>query len=130
MKWIKQIDDTGCGIACVAMLTGRHYNEVKSVLIEQVFAEPEVVFYTRHHHIKKLIHLFGCESVSRRFLRWRDIRGHAIVPINRSGNNFHWVVFVNARQPYVLDPNNYERRYEFRGLRSSGEYILFSNSTP
>jgi hypothetical protein len=35
MKTIRQEDRSGCGIACVAMVTGRSYDEVRSLFVKQ-----------------------------------------------------------------------------------------------
>ena len=128
IKRIVQKDDTGCGIACVAMLSGRPYAEVKQIFVEQIFTSPRQYFGTYHREVEQALHILGFNTKRRRFRGWRKIQSCAIVAIERRKNktDWHWVVFVcRGKEAFAIDPmpgyNKYIR--DFRLIRGSGIYI-------
>ena len=129
---VKQKNDTGCGIACVAMKTGRTYQQTKRFFQERVFLPTERKPHTRHYQLRRALRELGIASEKRLFRKWRSIKNLSIVPINRrSDTGWHWVVFVpNGTCPYILNPapEKGRRRYDFRGVKARGPYIAILTS--
>ena len=126
-KRVEQGDEPGCGIACVAMVTGQTYKKTRIFFDEHVFLTTDKKPHTRHYQLRRALEIFGVKTEKRPFHYWRSIETHAIVPINRQvDGGWHWVVFVRAgNRPYIMDPapGKWRRRYDFRGIQSRGFYI-------
>lgn len=108
IKRVIQLDDMGCGIACVASVVGRSYTAVKRTSIAHgvhSYAEP---YSTDIHELRSLLACHGIASRPARFTRsWGAIKELAIVGISRNLRcGWHWVVYVpNSGRGYVRDPN-------------------------
>jgi ABC-type bacteriocin/lantibiotic exporter with double-glycine peptidase domain len=130
---VEQKDDTGCGIACVAMITGKTYRQAKRFFQERVFLPTERKPHTRHYQLRRALEKLGISTEKRLFRKWRSIENLSIVPISRRADTgWHWVVFVpNGVRPYILDPEpaKVRRRYDFRGMKARGLYIAILMST-
>jgi hypothetical protein len=63
MKRVVQEDEAGCGIACVAMVTGKPH--------------------TRHYQLRHALQKLGIATEKRHFRSWRTMETDAIVPMNR-----------------------------------------------
>lgn len=120
-----QRDDTGCGLAAVAMVTGSTYGEVKRQAIKRGLVKEGGSFITPPRVLRKL--LGGRAGRARRAKHWDRLPDLAILGINYrpDENEWHWVVFVRtARDAYVLDPwprtkTNRRRDWGRMRLRSS-----------
>ena len=127
LKRIEQGDDSGCGIACVAMVTGKTYPQAKKFFLERVFLPTEKKPHTRHYQLRRALRMLSVATEKRAFRNWRSIESLSIVPINRrQDGGWHWVIFVpNGVRPYILDPmtGKGRRRYDFRGMKARGFYI-------
>ena len=125
---IVQEDDAGCGIACVAMVTGKTYRQAKRFFLEKVFLPTDRKPHTRHYQLRRALRALGIVTEKRLFRNWRSIENLSIVPINRrSDTGWHWVVFVpNGVRPYILDPapGKGRRCYDFRGMKARGFYVV------
>ena len=127
IKRVEQEDDAGCGIACVAMITGKTYQQAERFFRERVFLPIDRKPHTRHYQLRRALRKLGITTEKRLFRKWRSIENLSIVPINRRlDTGWHWVVFVpNGARPYILDPaqGKGRRRYDFRGINSRGFYV-------
>jgi len=127
IRRVKQEDKNGCGIACVAMVTGKTYTQAKRYFEESVFLPKDKKPHTRHYQLRRALENFGIITEKRPFRHWRSIEINAIVPINRRRDGgWHWVVLVpNGVRHYILDPapRKGRRRYDFRGIKARGFYI-------
>ena len=127
LKRIEQGDDSGCGIACVAMVTGKTYPQAKRFFVEHVFLPTDRKPLTRHYQLRRALQKLRITTEKRLFRSWRSIEDLSIVPINRrQDSGWHWVVYVpNGGRPYILDPapGKGRRRYDFRGMKARGLYI-------
>lgn len=108
IKRVIQLDEMGCGIACVAAVVGRSYTAVKRTSIAHgihSYAEPCST------DIGQLRSLLACHGVTTRracFTRsWRSVKELAIVGLSRElRQGWHWVVYVpRSGRGYVQDPN-------------------------
>jgi ABC-type bacteriocin/lantibiotic exporter with double-glycine peptidase domain len=124
---VQQGDEKGCGIACVAMVSGKTYRQAKRFFLKKVFLPTDRKPHTRHYQLRHALRKLGIATEKRLFRKWRLIESLSIVPINRrSDTGWHWVVFVpNGIRPYILDPipGKWQRRYDFRGMKARGYYI-------
>lgn len=51
VSWVKQEDSHGCGIACLAMVTGKTYTEIRSWFKRPDFSKEGVTFYEVDHYL-------------------------------------------------------------------------------
>jgi len=132
IKRVGQKDEKGCGIACVAMVTGKTYPQAKKFFLERVFLPTDRKLHTRHYQLRRALRMLRVATEKRAFRNWRSIVSLSIVPINRmQDSGWHWVVFVpNHTRPYILDPalGKGRRRYDFRGMKARGLYIAVLKS--
>ena len=127
MKRVQQKDAGGCGIACVAMIAGMTYHQIKSFFEEHIFSRKDKKPHCRHYQLRKALEELGIQTEKQPFRHWRLIDTQAIVPINRQlDGGWHWIVFVrDGNRPYILDPGSGKnrRRHDFLGLNARGYYI-------
>ena len=136
IKHVTQEDDTGCGIACLAMLTRKTYNEIKTIIIEKKFKKSEKNLRTNYSEIIRIGLEFNLNLNKRKkFNKWSEIPSTSIVSTDFSlaKRNWHWVVFVKEvnKKPYLLDPfdsksKGGKKRFDFRG-KKCGSYMLLLN---
>lgn len=109
MRRIIQEDKTGCGLACIAMLSGRKYKEIRKVAVTEHGFDEDGEFYTQTKHLTALGQRFGLEIGSRRrkFKDYSSLPDRAILAINykEATDTWHRVIFHRtAKEEYVLDP--------------------------
>lgn len=108
MKHIQQKHDTGCGVACVAMVARVTYDEAKDAVFPG-WTEKKTVFKTRWGQLRDaMVELYRVDYVNAEFVKtgvWMDIPKGAIVRlVNRKKNLDHWVVKDNRGDAF-LDPS-------------------------
>ena len=123
VRRILQEDNTGCGLACVAMVAGTSYAKVKAVAIRLGIATKRPPYYTSAKHLSMLMRELGLRSSKERMLSgWKSFSAPSIIAINLDKKgNWHWVVYVpSADGGYVLDPKKViksVRRTDFSRMR-------------
>ena len=125
---VTQEDDTGCGIACVAMLACISYRESKTIFLEDVFSRKRRKYWTYHKHIEAALDAAGIRNRRRRFSNWADFEGIAVVPVDRNKRtrNYHWIVAVRrGKHVYLYDPEEVlpHKRVRFGRPTVRGYYI-------
>jgi ABC-type bacteriocin/lantibiotic exporter with double-glycine peptidase domain len=123
MRRVKQEHKTGCGIACVAMITDSQYSEVLDEARE-LFQWPENdrSLYTSAKQLAALLSRFDFLAKRGRMVRkWSSISDLAIVAINynQKTQTWHWVVFERKLGcGFVYDPHSKsEVRTDFSRMR-------------
>lgn len=120
IKRIIQDDATGCGLACVAMIVGATYAEVKKVALDNGILEEKRTFYTISRDLISLLNYFNFKAErGKEVSHWSSIQSLSIVAINfrESSNSWHWVVYVpDENQGYVLDPHKKIKKEQRRDL--------------
>jgi ABC-type bacteriocin/lantibiotic exporter with double-glycine peptidase domain len=114
---IKQEDTTGCGLACIAMLSGKKYKVVRKKAVDLgIQQENKRTFYTSANELKKLGEQFGVSIKNSRKNPWEEygfpwkdwvhLPNKAIIAINyNKKKKWHWVLFVREKcSAFVLDP--------------------------
>ena len=123
----RDFDAGDCGIACVAMLTGRPYEDVLSVFRRLPGKATTARLYTSHKDLQQILTTFNIKTYKERFKSWAHLTGHVIVKVNvKNDNTWHWIVRDGGRsRPVAHDPKPGKRRLiiQFRGLKGSG-YVL------
>jgi ABC-type bacteriocin/lantibiotic exporter with double-glycine peptidase domain len=138
-KWaydlVIQEDVTGCGLACIAMLSHKTYDDIKDCILSKGIIKSKKNFMTNNSQIIRIGKEFGVTLEKRKkFQRWNDIPSTSLVSINfrhiKSKSEWHWIVFVkeNGEKPYFLDPlenkkQKKSKRFDFKG-KKSGYYLL------
>ena len=124
IKRILQEDATGCGLACIAMIVGETYADVKKVALENEILEEKRTFYTKGKHLITLLDYFNFKAKrGRKVNNWSSIQSVSIVAINYRENidSWHWVVYVpDENKGYVLDPHKKiknDKRIDFSRMR-------------
>ncbi|WP_161489986.1 cysteine peptidase family C39 domain-containing protein [Acidihalobacter prosperus] len=117
-----------CGVACVAMITGKRYEEV-----ERRFHKRGLVsngeYFTFHKDLMDVLESFGYEVKRRKFVSWKTVCFPAIVKVNvRAGNYWHWVVLAGDRK--ILDPKPGMPKVvnHYRGRKGEGQYLYVVQS--
>lgn len=108
LQLCEQVDDTGCGVACVSMITGKSYQEVRSVLMKlKGWKSLDRNFYTRATDLFPLLEKFGIKPEIKKSGSWQDITGVSIVGVDRKNGYFHWVVSIKDSMRFIIiDPKN------------------------
>ena len=121
---VLQDDATGCGLACVAMIVGKTYAEVKKIALDNKILEEKKTFYTTSSDLINLLNYFNFKADrGRKVGNWSSIQCLSIVAINfsESRNSWHWVVYVpDENKGYVLDPHKKiknDKRVDFSRMR-------------
>ena len=105
---VVQEDGTGCGLACVAMVVGCTYAEVRTLAINELGFDPAGPFFTDYVDIRAMLARFGYRLSRRAFFAGYDsLSPLSILGVERasSGVEDHWVVHVKCGlDRYALDP--------------------------
>ncbi len=110
MKLIKQKLGSDCGIACVAMLTTKSYDEVyerfKTLFPDKV---RDKSYYTDFHEIEKMLNEYNVHiSRKHRFRKWESLPILSLLwtKYNKKDQSWHWVVFERNQDGVglVYDP--------------------------
>lgn len=122
IKHVPQYDNSGCGIACVAMVTGRAYDEVKKMYEQmrnenilyrlraysQLYSarEEEMSWLLTANDVLHSMMIYCDENETWEWLP-RDVVSLLLVEdCNSSDSVFHWVVFgYKCGKALILDPN-------------------------
>ncbi|MGE0093766.1 MAG: cysteine peptidase family C39 domain-containing protein [Alphaproteobacteria bacterium] len=111
MRQIWQLDENGCGIACIAMLAGIGYRQAKRELYAGTSRRTSTFTDTRD--LRRVLKRFGFKTSGHlRSLRGRqliDLRSDAILKVNpRPDGSWHWVIW-DATRKRILDPKGPRR---------------------
>ncbi len=106
MERVIQEEPTGCGLACVAMVAGVSYAEVRNFAVEHMGFGTIGPFYTDLDDLRYMLDWYGY-----RLLRWTPFKSYdsvsplCVLEIERPGAYNHWVLLVKCGlDMYVLDP--------------------------
>lgn len=113
MKFIIQKEETGCGIASVANIVEKTYEEVKTLANSiGIFAEDEKL-YSDTQYVRTLLDHYGYQTHSQEipFTSFKDLPNLALLSIKYNEENgipsWHWVVFKRIDQKeYILDSSS------------------------
>ncbi|HEY1268931.1 MAG TPA: cysteine peptidase family C39 domain-containing protein [Candidatus Binatia bacterium] len=127
MKIVLQEDETGCGLACVAMIAGKTYPEVKQTAAQLGIRVKDKKLYSDTQYVRRLLRRFRIETspAEKPFASWDALPDRALLSIKYHKENdrpmWHWVVFErNEGQAAVLDPAKYmlhHRRTDFGAMK-------------
>jgi ABC-type bacteriocin/lantibiotic exporter with double-glycine peptidase domain len=127
MKVVVQEDETGCGFACVAMVAGKTYAEVKQTAGKLGIRVKDKKLYSDTKYVRRLLARFGVRAAEEEtpFVVWEALPDTALLSIKHHKESFrdvwHWVVFERREgQAAVLDPAKYvlhHRRTDFGAMK-------------
>ncbi|HTM08157.1 MAG TPA: cysteine peptidase family C39 domain-containing protein [Verrucomicrobiae bacterium] len=127
MKIISQEDETGCALACVAMVAGKTYAEVKQTAAQLGIKVKDKKLYSETKYVRRLLSRFGIQAsdVEKPFVGWGALPDTALLSIKyhreNSRNVWHWVAFERKQeQSAVFDPAKYvlhHRRTDFGAMK-------------
>ncbi|WP_308318795.1 cysteine peptidase family C39 domain-containing protein, partial [Vibrio metschnikovii] len=109
MRRVVQQDRTGCGLACIAILAGTEYSNVKDRALDLFNLESSDEFYTNASELQKLGQEFNLNVGAKRrvFKGFNALPDLAILAINYRENEdtWHWVVYCRDEgNEFVIDP--------------------------
>jgi len=114
LKLVKQIDRHGCTIACLAMITGKPYFHIRTILHEKIDRLKNIPInprgmglYCNEFHIA-LTQIFKIPCKPIKFTSLRQLKNHCIIftcPLTGNLTDTHAVVF-DAENRCILDPMN------------------------
>lgn len=131
MKRIEQRNakEGDCGIACIAMITGKPYEEIELSFRKNDLIAEDGTMYTFHKDLIIILEQFGYSVKRKRFTKWSNVQTPAIVKINpRTNNRWHWVVYSHERTILDPKPGAPEVIVDVRGKKGVGQYLQISKS--
>ena len=111
MKLILQKEVTGCGIACVTMLSNRSYAQARKIAARHGIFAADRRLWSDAHYVRHLLAQLKIKvaKVEKPFTAWNRLPNCALLAIKwhrEKGIPFwHWTVFIRDKERnYVLDP--------------------------
>ena len=107
MRRVQQLDDMGCGVACVAMLTGQSYSAIRDLMYPN---GPDTIRGTHGEQLRHALACFGCKTVElvrfKKGTRYQSLTFDAVLKVGLTKRSVggHWVVWDSERRR-VLDPD-------------------------
>lgn len=109
-----QEETTGCGIASVANIVGKSYQEMKQYANAMGIYADDKSLWSDTHYVKQMLLTFGVQvsDVEIPFKSWHELPQTALLAIkyhcDKEINYWHWVVFKYIDgQTIVLDSASY-----------------------
>ncbi len=113
MKLVIQNDATGCGFACVAMLAGTTYKNVRTIANQNRIFVNDQKLWSETKYIRKLLTHFGIKTSrsERPFQNWNQLPSCALLAIKwhqvQGVPFWHWAIFIRDKsESYILDPKS------------------------
>ncbi|UVT16411.1 MAG: hypothetical protein H8K04_02275 [Nitrospira sp.] len=110
MKPVIQREQTGCGIAGVAALSGVSYGAAKRVANRMGISAADSRLWSETAYVRRLLKYYRrhASSRTRPFVSWEALPSRALLAIKwhrmKGRTYWHWVVFVrDPGRAYVLD---------------------------
>jgi ABC-type bacteriocin/lantibiotic exporter with double-glycine peptidase domain len=119
VKPVVQLEQTGCGIAAVAMLAGVSYREMQRVANRLGIFADDSTLWSDTGYVRRLLKEFGIRAANTEvpFTSWEALPGLALLAIKWHKEEdrafWHWVVF--SREAYgavVLDSKRGLRKHK------------------
>ena len=114
LKVIVQEEVTGCGIASVANIVGKTYQEMKAIANDSGIYADDRSLWSDTRYVRELLSREGFKTSDNEiaFESWDKLPDRALLSIKHheeDGINFwHWVVFKRIEgQPFVIDSASY-----------------------
>ena len=111
MQPVVQEEISGCGIASVAALAGKSYQEAKAAANALGIYAEDTALWSDTRYVRTLLRHYGIKirATETPFTSWEALPDKALLSIkwrNQKEKAFwHWVVFLRtADDPVVLDP--------------------------
>ncbi len=125
VKVVIQEEETGCGLACVAMLADKSYAQIKTFANSLgIYAEDKNLWY-HTDYVRQLLKEYNlyCSEKELPFISWNQLPNLALLATKyhyEEGKPFwHWCVFVRENnQSLVLDPAPYLENNHRRDLNN------------
>ena len=124
MKRIVQQDETDCGIACIAMLAGKSYKNVRDVAVNECDLEFKGELYTDTAALAGLGTKYKLEIGGRRlkFKEFEHLPDTALLVMDLHKENrksyWHWAIFQReSGREFVLDPKKSIKSDKRTGLK-------------
>lgn len=129
IRSVRQIDYNGCGVSCVAMLSGHSYKKARETIFGKGAKRIPGTTYDDLRHAFKVLGI-RVKGKSRPFWNWESIPRTAIVAINynRKSETWHWVLLiVDRKRRFVKDPQSTRRglrRVDFSRMRGMSYMLI------
>lgn len=119
MKTVIQKDKTGCGVACVAMIAGKNYEEVKLKANSLGIFTEDKKLWSETNYVRKLLkeYQISCAEVEEPFSEWAALPDIALLSIKYRIEHgkplWHWTVFQRKNGISIVhDPAAYLKKNE------------------
>lgn len=114
LKPVVQEEVTGCGIASVANIVGKTYQEMRAIANDMGIYANDKSLWSDTQYVRKMLAHSGFKTSANEvtFNSWYALPDSALLSIKyheEDGVNFwHWAVFKRIKgQPFVLDSASY-----------------------
>jgi len=136
IRHVKQTHPSGCGPACIAMVSprilSRNHKTALLQATQRLFKgkQPPRGLYTHYHHIKSALDSIGVTHSSRvrPATSWTKIKDVAVVKCGVRGNYWHWVVYDGVRE-WLYDPLKPQRTRVDGRTRRPASYLALVRSS-
>jgi len=136
MKLVEQLDNDGCGLACVAMIVGETYPVIKnmtnSILNTPKHRRHPSYLGTSAKHLNALLEEYGMWCSKRRLAvntideLPNDVILAVRTPHIRNKKNWHWVVFKRTNDTYeIYDPGYNKIFHNFDKYNKKFHYLEY-----
>jgi len=106
MRYVRQLDDTGCGLACIAMLAGVGYKTVRKIARENNLLKRKTMCDTNGADLSRIGKKFGL-SISKKRLKfkgYKDLPKLSILAVDYRDNDINWHWVVRNNKGVIKDP--------------------------
>ena len=108
MRPVIQEEKTGCGIAALACILGKSYEEMKTIANSMGIYATDEFLWSDTKYIRRLLKAnnfeTGCEEIP--FQTWCELPAIALLSINhykeKGRNYWHWVVFNRTDEKAIV----------------------------
>jgi len=129
MKFVQQEDKFGCGLACIAMLSGKSYGDIKELASD----EAELTSTNDLIELAKKVDVSISSMRRTQLVSFERLTTRAILSLSYEDNTqeWHWVVFErrNNGDMYIYDPEK-KKEYQIKtnDVLSVNTYFLSTSS--
>ena len=108
-KWVLQEDAYGCGVACLAMVSGAPYSAVRALFVRRGMGEKRIGHRPFASNFRQLMAIgaeLGLSCSMKRWKGWNSFDGVGIIKVPSTKPGWHWMVAERTLEFGVmaLDP--------------------------
>lgn len=95
VRWTQQLDEHGCGVACLAMVSKEPYAVVRNLFEQAGLGQQrgrKRPFASNFREVMDIAERLGLRARMRRWQGWQAMDGVGIIKVPAKAPNWHWMV--------------------------------------